>query len=90
MMKVAVSSYSFSQAYRSGRITLFDSIAKAKEMGFEGFEVVDFNFKTSCPEGKSLEKNQLPSPYNIFSRYGFPFDLISFTVFSPCQTSLLL
>ncbi|MBO6159441.1 MAG: sugar phosphate isomerase/epimerase [Firmicutes bacterium] len=56
MMKVAVSSYSFSQAYRDGRITLFDSIAKAKEMGFDGFEVVDFNFKTACPEGKTLEE----------------------------------
>ena len=55
MMKVAVSSYSFSQAFRAGRITLMESISKAKEMGFEGFEVVDFNFKTSCPEGTSLE-----------------------------------
>ena len=43
MMKVAVSSYSFSQAYRDGRLTLKDSIAKAKEMGFDGFEFVDFN-----------------------------------------------
>lgn len=46
MMKVAVSSYSFSQAYRDGRLTFLESISKAKEMGFDGFEVVDFNLRS--------------------------------------------
>ena len=55
MMKIAVSSYSFSQAQRDERhMNLFDMIKKAKELGFEGFEVVDFNFKSTCPEGTSL------------------------------------
>ena len=43
MMKVAVSSYSFSQAMRDGRLTLKECIAKAKEIGFEAIEFVDFN-----------------------------------------------
>lgn len=38
-MKIAVSSYSFSQAIRDGRMTLMDVIPKAKEMGFEGVEI---------------------------------------------------
>lgn len=55
MMKIAVSSYSFSQTQRDERhMNLFDMIKKAKELGFEGFEVVDFNFKSTCPEGTSL------------------------------------
>lgn len=41
MMKVAVSSYSFSQLLNSGRITQLGCIAKAKEMGFDGIEFVD-------------------------------------------------
>ena len=49
MMKVAVSSYSFSQAFRDGRLTLLESISKAKEMGFDGFEVVDFNLRSAVP-----------------------------------------
>ena len=56
MMKVAVSSYSFSQAYRDGRLTLKDSIAKAKEMGFDGFEFVDFNVTSTKPENMTLEE----------------------------------
>ena len=39
-MKIAVSSYSFSQAMRDGRMTIMDVIPKAKEMGYEGVEIV--------------------------------------------------
>lgn len=39
-MKIAVSSYSFSQALHDGRMTIMDVIPKAKEMGFEGIEFV--------------------------------------------------
>lgn len=42
MMKTAVSVYSFYQAIKAGRLTVMQAIAKAKEMGFDGFEFVDF------------------------------------------------
>lgn len=52
MIKPAVSAYSFSRAVRDGRITEFDCIAKAKEMGFEGIE-----FSGLTPrEGESREQ----------------------------------
>ena len=54
MMKVAVSSYSFSQAMRDGRLTLKESIAKAKEIGFEAIEFVDFNVTSTLPEGMTM------------------------------------
>jgi len=54
MMKVAVSSYSFSQAIRDGRLTLKECIAKAKEIGFEAIEFVDFNVASTLPEGMSM------------------------------------
>ncbi len=38
MIKTAVSSYSFSKAVAAGRLTEFDCVAKAAEMGFEGVE----------------------------------------------------
>ena len=39
-MKIAVSSYSFSQAFQDGRMTIMDVIPTAKEMGFDGIEFV--------------------------------------------------
>ncbi len=45
-MKISVSSYSFFSAIKSGLITPFDCIAKAKELGFDAIEFVDFiNFE---------------------------------------------
>ncbi len=41
-MKISVSSYSFFSAIKSGLITPFDCIAKAKELGFDAIEFVDF------------------------------------------------
>lgn len=40
-MKYSVSSYSFSGLIKKGEMTQFDTIAKAKEMGFDGIELVD-------------------------------------------------
>lgn len=40
-MKYAVSTYSFSQLLSSGAMTQFDCILKAKEMGFDGVEMVE-------------------------------------------------
>ena len=40
-MKVSVSSYSFSQQFRLGRMTQLDCVAKAKEMGFDAIEFTD-------------------------------------------------
>ena len=42
-MKIAVSSYSFSQALRDGRMSILDVIPKAKAMGYEGVEIVRGN-----------------------------------------------
>ncbi|MGI5958127.1 MAG: sugar phosphate isomerase/epimerase family protein [Massiliimalia sp.] len=40
-MKIAVSSYSFQQYLKDGRLTQFDCVAKAKEMGFDAIEFTD-------------------------------------------------
>ena len=37
-MKISVSSYSFSQYIKAGKMTQFDTIAKAKEIGFDAIE----------------------------------------------------
>ncbi len=37
-MKIGVSSYSFAQYTRAGKMNYFDAIEKAKEMGFDGIE----------------------------------------------------
>ncbi len=44
-MKLSVSSYSFSQHIRQGKMTQFDTIAKAKELGFEAIEFTDIDGK---------------------------------------------
>ncbi len=41
-MKIAVSLYCYYQAIRDGRMTLMDIIPKAKEMGYEGIEIVSW------------------------------------------------
>ncbi|MCI8601859.1 MAG: sugar phosphate isomerase/epimerase [Oscillospiraceae bacterium] len=47
-MKISVSVYSFMQYIRDGRLTPIECIAKAKEMGFDAIEFVEFVF----PEGE--------------------------------------
>lgn len=50
-MKISVSSYSFFSAIKKGVITPFECIAKAKELGFDAIEFVDFiNFDASDRE----------------------------------------
>ena len=40
-MKISVSSYSFSQYIRAGKLTQLECVAKAKEMGFDAIEFTD-------------------------------------------------
>ena len=40
-MKISVSSYSFQQYIGTGRMSHFDTIRKAQEMGFEAIEFLD-------------------------------------------------
>ena len=40
-MKISVSSYSFSQYINAGKMTQFDCVAKAKEMGFDAIEFIN-------------------------------------------------
>ena len=40
-MKLSVSSYSFQQAIKAGKMTQFDTIAAAKEMGLNAIEFID-------------------------------------------------
>ncbi len=51
-MKIAVSSYSFSQYIGKGMLTQLSCIAKAKEMGFDAIEFTDLQ----PPEGMSEEE----------------------------------
>ena len=48
-MKIAVSSYSFSQYLKDGRMTQLDCIARAKELGFDAIEFTDL----LPPEGET-------------------------------------
>lgn len=54
MMKTAVSSYSFMQALKDGRLSLMDCISKAKEIGFDAIEFVDFTMTSTLPEGMTM------------------------------------
>lgn len=78
-MKVGVSSYSFSQYLSKGKMTIFDTVSKAKELGFDAIEF------TPIPEieGKTrtetaLELKRLAEENNIeISAYVVGGDLIS-------------
>ena len=45
-MKVSVSSYSFHQYIKAGKMTAFECVSKAKEMGFDGIEFTDLPGET--------------------------------------------
>ena len=47
-MKIAVSSYSFSQYIGAGKMTQLDCVRKAAEMGFEGIEFTELNPFSPC------------------------------------------
>ena len=40
-MKISVSSYSFNQYIKSGKMEVIDTVAKAHEMGFEAIEFLE-------------------------------------------------
>ena len=46
-MKYSVSIYSFSQYIKAGKLTPVQCVSKAKEMGFDAIEIVDFVFKNT-------------------------------------------
>ena len=50
-MKISVSSYSFRQYIRAGKMTQFDCVAKAKELGFDAIEFIDL-------DGANLEEQK--------------------------------
>ena len=45
-MKTSVTTYSFHQYINAGKMTQFDTIAKAKEIGFDGIEFTDLPGET--------------------------------------------
>jgi sugar phosphate isomerase/epimerase len=51
-MKIGVSSYSFQRLVSAGKMTYFEVLAKAKEMGFDAFEFSAI----LVPEGKTLRE----------------------------------
>lgn len=53
-MKISVSSYSFSQYIRQGKMTQLDCVAKAKEMGFDAIEFIDLD---GAPDLELQKKN---------------------------------
>ena len=62
-MKIAVSCYSYYQAVRDGRMTIMDIIPKAKQMGFDGVEIVSWNdpheeMLRICAELKKQSENE--------------------------------
>ena len=54
-MKISVSSYSFSQYIRAGKLTQLECVAKAKEMGFDAIEFTDIAGE-SLDEQKAMAK----------------------------------
>ncbi len=55
-MKLAVSSYSFNQYLKAGKMTLTDTVDKAAEMGFEGIEFIDLPKTLPYAERLALAK----------------------------------
>ncbi|MBE7024868.1 MAG: sugar phosphate isomerase/epimerase [Ruminococcaceae bacterium] len=55
-MKLSVSTYSFQQAIREGRMTQLDCISKAKELGFEGIEFSELIHDASVTDAEYAEQ----------------------------------
>ncbi len=64
-MQIAVSSYSFLGAMRDGRMTLLDVIPRAKEMGFEGVEIVCLGGDSSEIRGNADQLRALAKAYQL-------------------------
>ncbi|MBQ3038428.1 MAG: sugar phosphate isomerase/epimerase [Clostridia bacterium] len=58
-MKIGVSSYSFQQYLNDGRLDVIGTVAKAKEIGFDAIEFVDFNLKVEKFEEKKALAEKL-------------------------------
>ena len=65
-MKIAVSSYSFSQKMWAGQMTLTDVIPEAKKLGFDGVEIVSPGKPSASPK---MSRQQLKSSCMPVSRY---------------------
>ena len=55
-MKISVSSYSFNQYIKAGKMTVFDTVAKAHELGFEAIEFIDLPERDNLESQKELAK----------------------------------
>ena len=56
-MKLSVTSYSFFQYIRAGKMTLLDTVEKAREMGFDGMEFTTLPTELSHDERLALAKD---------------------------------
>ncbi len=55
-MRISVSSYSFSQYIRAGKMTQFDTVAKAKELGFDAIEFTNISGETHEEQIENAKK----------------------------------
>ncbi len=75
-MKLSVSSYSFQQYIRAGKMTQLDVVKKAAEMGFEGIDFIDL-----APSEKPTKEEQLTYAEKIrreAERYGIT--IVAYTI----------
>ena len=71
-MKISVSSYSFMQYIRQGKMTVLDTIAKAKEIGLEAIEFIDMPGATleeqkDCARQLRAEADRLGMTINSYT-----------------------
>ena len=55
-MKISVSSYSFAQYIKAGKMTQLDCVSKAKEMGFDAIEFIDLDGKPDLEAQKEYAR----------------------------------
>jgi len=55
-MKISVSSYSFNQYIKARKMTVFDTVAKAHELGFEAIEFIELPERGNLESQKELAK----------------------------------
>lgn len=58
-MKIAVSSYCFSQHIKAGKMTQFDCVAKAHEMGFKAIEFTTLTPDRNLPASEQIFEDQV-------------------------------
>ena len=71
-MKVSVSSYSFAQYVRAGKMTHLECVLKAKELGFDAIEFTDIsgeNYEEQLENAKKIraEADRLEMPINAYT-----------------------